>query len=181
MKPLPLLLCALLLAGCYREQRPQPKTPPPAQADAVRLSELQPGEPDSGPVKVPAAMTPNRFEQNAYAVSQGKTLFKRYNCSGCHGQGGGGMGPALMDDKWRYGSAPAQIYATIAQGRPNGMPSFAGHLTDEQIWQLAAYVRSMSGQLRIDVAPSRGEDLQSGEPEGRRERVKPKSEPGGAP
>jgi hypothetical protein len=55
----------------------------------------------------------------------------------------------------------AQIFATIAQGRPNGMPSFGGHMTEDQVWQLVAYVRSMSGQLRKDVAPSRGDDLQS--------------------
>ena len=47
-------------------------------------------------------------EGNAYAVAQGKRLFRWYNCSGCHATGGGGdWGPALMDDKWIYGVAPA--------------------------------------------------------------------------
>ena len=63
-------------------------------------------------------------------------------------------GPALMDDEWLYGSEPAQhLRRRIVQGRPNGMPSFGGHIPEDQVWQIVAYVRSMSGQLRKDVAP----------------------------
>ena len=65
------------------------------------------------------------------------------------------MGPPLMDQDWIYGSAPANIVATILEGRPNGMPSFRGKIPDNQVWQLAAYVRSMSGQLAKDVSPGR--------------------------
>ena len=67
------------------------------------------------------------------------------NCTGCHAHGGGAIGPPLMDDSWIYGSHPDQIFATIVEGRPNGMPSFRGKLPDYEIWQLAAYVRSLSG------------------------------------
>ena len=35
-------------------------------------------------------------------------------------------------------------------------------LTDQQIWQLAAYVRSMGRYVRKDVAPSRDDALNSG-------------------
>ncbi|MDB5915915.1 MAG: cytochrome [Massilia sp.] len=163
------MLCLLSgVAGCYREERPGP--PPPASPSpmAVRQSEIEPGE-----VRAPAAVS-NSYEENAYALSQGKSLFRKFNCSGCHSQGGGGMGPALMDDKWSYGSEPANIYATIVQGRPNGMPAFGGHLTNEQVWQLVAYVRSMSGQVREDAAPSRSDEFQTAPPEGRREKAAPK-------
>ena len=157
-----------LLAGCYREERPNPAAPPAPIESSVRLSEIEPG------AKRTAAAVPNQYEENAYALSQGKSLFRKMNCSGCHGQGGGGMGPALMDDKWNYGSEPANIYATIVQGRPNGMPAFGGHLTNEQVWQLVAYVRSMSGQVREDAAPSRSDEFQTAPPEGRREKEVPK-------
>jgi cytochrome c oxidase cbb3-type subunit 3 len=116
----------------------------------------------------------NPHEENAYAVAQGKRFFRWYNCGGCHANGGGNMGPALMDDKWIYGSRADQIVATILQGRPNGMPSFAGRIPEDQVWQIAAYVRSMSGQLRTDVAPSRGDSLSSGPPEGRRDELTPR-------
>lgn len=165
-------MAALLLAGCYREERPQPRTPEPVRAKGMRLSDVQPGEQNPEPPKVPDRQMANRFEKNAYAMNQGQQLFRRYNCSGCHGGGGGGMGPALMDDAWIYGSRPEQVYASIAQGRPNGMPSFGGHVPEEQIWMLVAYVRSMAGKVRADAAPSRGDDLQDAPPPNRRERGK---------
>jgi cytochrome c oxidase cbb3-type subunit 3 len=83
------------------------------------------------------------FEGNAQAISDGKQLFGQMNCSGCHFHGGGGMGPALMSGHWHYGGMD-QIYASIAQGRPNGMPSWQGKLSPGQIWLLAAYVKSLS-------------------------------------
>lgn len=169
-RPVLLMLLAALagLAGCYREERPDPAPPSAPTESNLRLSEIEPG----ARAAMPAVA--NVYEENAYALSQGKSLFRKMNCSGCHGQGGGGMGPALMDDKWTYGSEPANIYATIVQGRPNGMPAFGGHLTNEQVWQLVAYVRSMSGQVREDAAPSRSDEFQTAPPEGRREKAQPK-------
>jgi cytochrome c oxidase cbb3-type subunit 3 len=84
--------------------------------------------------------------------------------------GGGGMGPALMDDKWRYGSESQNIFATIMDGRPNGMPAFRGRISDEQAWQLVAYVRSMSGWVAKDVAPGRTDGLSVMEPENARDK-----------
>jgi cytochrome c oxidase cbb3-type subunit 3 len=81
------------------------------------------------------------------------------NCSGCHANGGGAMGPALMDDEWIYGSTPNQIFSSIAEGRPNGMPSWKGRLTDTQIWQLVAYVRSLSGLTPKSARPNRGDNM----------------------
>ena len=54
------------------------------------------------------------------------------------------MGPSLMDDEWIYGGRLEQIHQTLVEGRPNGMPAWNGKIPDEQLWQLAAYVRSMS-------------------------------------
>ena len=105
------------------------------------------------------------YEQNAFMLAEGKRLFSAYNCNGCHSMGGGGMGPPLMDDKWLYGGKPEDVFATIVAGRPNGMPSFRDRVPDFQIWQLAAYVRSMSGQVSKDAAPSRDDHLQGKPPE----------------
>ena len=65
-------------------------------------------------------------------MAEGQRLYRWYNCAGCHANGGGGMGPPLMDDKWIYGSEPENIVATILEGRPNGMPSFRGKVPDDQ-------------------------------------------------
>jgi cytochrome c oxidase cbb3-type subunit 3 len=65
-----------------------------------------------------------------------------------------------MDDQWIYGSQPENIFETIVEGRPNGMPAFRRKLTTDQVWQLVAYVRSMSGLLPKDVASGRNDDMQ---------------------
>lgn len=150
------LIMALPLAACDREERNFHGIPRSASSGMppVRQTDLQAGP----PVRNPPAYSP--YEENAYAVSQGKTLYNQFNCSGCHFQGGGGIGPPLMDAEWIYGSRPENVFESIVEGRPNGMPSFGGKIVTDQVWQLVAYVRSMSGLLRKDVAPGRSDDMQ---------------------
>ena len=171
------LVVAAALAGCYREKREFQSPPQASPADPVKASELRPGD---RPAQQPGSKPmPNRshLDENAYAVNQGKRLFRWYNCSGCHGGGGGGgMGATLSDAGWRYGHEPAAIYATIVEGRPNGMPAFGGRIPDDQVWQLVAYVRSLSGQLRKDVAPSRSDAMSGAPPENERDNAAPKPE-----
>ncbi|HEY0458440.1 MAG TPA: c-type cytochrome [Pyrinomonadaceae bacterium] len=154
-KILILAVFALTFLSCEREERGfRVKTPDADRINSKQLSTLQPGvATQNPPVK-------NEYEENAYALSEGKHLFESMNCSGCHAHGGGGMGPPLMDDKWSYGGEPEKIFATIVEGRPNGMPSFRGKLPDYQVWQIAAYVRSLSGQVSKNAAPSRDDNMQ---------------------
>src|SRR5215207_5108089 len=149
------LLGGFVSLGCEREERRFRADPPAASAATpVRQSELQPGP----PTRDVAVRDP--YAGNAYGVSEGKRLYNQFNCSGCHFQGGGGIGPPLMDAQWIYGSAPENIFQTIIEGRPNGMPSYRGKLGNDQVWQLVAYVRSMSGLLAKDVASGRNDDMQ---------------------
>ena len=90
-----------------------------------------------------------------YDISEGQRLYHWMNCNTCHAEGGGDAGPALMDDQWIYGGQPGDIYASIVEGRPNGMPSFGGKIPDAQIWQIVAYVRSMSGNVPFYAQPGR--------------------------
>jgi cytochrome c oxidase cbb3-type subunit 3 len=73
--------------------------------------------------------------------------------------GGGGIGPPLMDDEWIYGSDPSQVFNTIVEGRPNGMPSFKGKLGNQQVWELVAYVRSLSGLGGSNVSSARDDHM----------------------
>jgi cytochrome c oxidase cbb3-type subunit 3 len=167
------LICfsLLLLSGCKREERGYRVQPPAAsRINSVRLSELKPGE-----AQPPASPVKNEYENNAYAMNEGKRLYEWFNCVGCHAHGGGGIGPPLMDDKWIYGSQPEQVFSTIVQGRPNGMPSFGGKIPDYQVWQLAAYVRSMSGQVPSDAAPGRNDDMSGTKAEQTKGKEEPKS------
>jgi cytochrome c oxidase cbb3-type subunit 3 len=144
--------------ACEREERRFQPAPAASDGGGVRAVDLQPGLVPSAGIPRPLGHSP--YEQNAYGVSQGKTLYNQFNCSGCHSQGGGGMGPPLMDGEWIYGSSPENIFQTIVEGRPNGMPAFGGKIVSDQVWQIVAYVRSMSGLLRKDVAPGRTDDMQ---------------------
>lgn len=125
-----------------------------------------------GGTHVPAQVQPqqvkNPYEGDVAAIAQGRQLFQSMNCAGCHApQGGGAMGPPLSDNEWIYGGEPGQIFLTIMQGRPNGMPSFANALPEESVWKLVAYVRSLS-QKTADEHPqktmSRQPEKESGKP-----------------
>jgi cytochrome c oxidase cbb3-type subunit 3 len=56
------------------------------------------------------------------------------------------------------------------------MPSFAGKIPDYQVWEIAAYVRSMSGLLPSDVAPSRSDHMPATVPESAKQKEHPEQE-----
>jgi cytochrome c oxidase cbb3-type subunit III len=152
----------LVLGACDREERhsrskPIGETTPSAQSPDT----IYPGSGIAPPLDARAAL----YDNNSPAMAEGQFLYSQMNCVGCHSHGGGGMGPALMDDEWRYGGRIDQIAASIAEGRPNGMPSWRGKLPDDQIWKLAAYVRSLSGQPSKDAVSSRGDAMSGPTPE----------------
>lgn len=148
---LALALLMLATAGCKREERRFREVPPAADvSNGVVMSTIQPGP------SIVSVATEHPYDENAFAISQGQRLYVQMNCAGCHGlAGGGSIGPALMDEKWTYGSDPANIFATIMEGRPNGMPSWRGKLSNDQVWQLVAYIRDMAALHRKDVRTSR--------------------------
>lgn len=172
--PVALVCAAMLLCACDREERrlQKPAVPGGESAPAARVGDVVPGAAGEGLREVAAAKSYD--EGNAFEMSEGKRLYRWYNCNGCHAGGGGGMGPALMDDRWFYGYEPAQIFASIMQGRPNGMPSFRGRVQEDQAWQLVGYVRSMSGLVPSDAAPGRSDSLAAKEPESRAKKGQPK-------
>ena len=116
-----------------------------------------------------------RPRDRAYSVSEGKRLYEMYNCVGCHAHGGGGIGPPLLDAKWIYGSEPQNVFDTIVEGRPNGMPAWQNKIPDQQVWELVAYVQSMSGNEPIDVLPSRSDHMSGKPPESSTPRQTPKN------
>jgi len=151
--PLGLVVVTMLASACEREERRLNQPSPPAPVQFVAQVPLQPGP------NVIADTAEGPFDDNAFGTAQGQTLFSQMNCSGCHAHGGGSMGPALMDDQWTYGSTPTQIFASIAEGRANGMPAWKYRLTNEQIWQLVAYVRSLSGLTPKGARPTRADEM----------------------
>lgn len=156
-----LALGAVSLGACDNQERhsrakPIGETVPAGQSPDT----IWPGGASPPPLDARAKL----YDNNAPAIAEGQTLYMKMNCVGCHFHGGGGMGPPLMDDEWRYGGRIDQIAASIAVGRPAGMPAWRGKLTDDQIWKIAAYVRTLSGQPSKDVVSSRSEGMSSTTP-----------------
>jgi cytochrome c oxidase cbb3-type subunit III len=153
---------ALALAACDREERHSRSKPLAENVPAGESPDtIYPGGSTPPPLDPRAAL----YDNNAPAIAEGQTLYSQMNCVGCHAHGGGSMGPALMDDEWRYGGRIDQIAATIAEGRPNGMPAWRGKLTSVQIWKLAAYVRTLSGQPSKDAVSSRADAMSAATPQ----------------
>jgi len=161
------MLVVSSMSACHRENRyfepPKNSDAPPTQ---VQLSSLVVGQ--SSPLQF-REQQKKMYEENAYHLSEGKRLYTWFNCVGCHAHGGGDSGPPLMDDQWIYGGEIDQIYLTIVQGRPNGMPAFGGKIPSQQIWQLAAYVRSMGGHGPKAARPGRDDHIQKPSEQGRRD------------
>jgi cytochrome c oxidase cbb3-type subunit 3 len=151
---------AVLAAACQR----QPRLTPPAGnlTERHQVTERRAGPPPETPAPDAAE---RRDAPDEETLAEGRTFYNLYNCAGCHAAGGGAIGPALMDDEWIYGFEPADIFASIVEGRANGMPSFRNKVPDYQVWQLVAYVQSMSGQTPIDASPGRSDHMQTHTPE----------------
>jgi cytochrome c oxidase cbb3-type subunit 3 len=105
----------------------------------VPVSRLSPGQTQVRPaIANPVASDPG-------AINRGQSYFNQFNCVGCHApNGAGGIGPALSNHYFVYGSDPAQIYLSILQGRPNGMPAWNNTLPEAVIWDLVAYIEAIS-------------------------------------
>ncbi|MCC7117447.1 MAG: c-type cytochrome [Anaerolineales bacterium] len=100
---------------------------------------------------VPAEYAGKTSPLGADAATAGEKVFQT-NCASCHGPQGHGDGPAgaALDPKPRNlssfapGVADDYLFWRISTGVPDtAMPPWAGVLTDEQIWQAIAFVRTL--------------------------------------
>jgi len=90
------------------------------------------------------SLTPPTPEKQA-SLEEGKALFRGL-CSGCHGGNGrGGKGPDLTDDRWIHGSGDDDIARVIRNGVPKTtMKKLGESLKEEQIQKLILYIRSLA-------------------------------------
>jgi cytochrome c oxidase cbb3-type subunit 3 len=148
--------CIFAVTACQREKREVRPAPSllAVYGSAARQSDLQPGGVQSAPV------VNNPYSGNAYAISEGQRLFGWYNCTGCHANGGGAIGPPLIKQTWIYGGEPANIFDTLIKGRPNGMPAWGGRIPEYQLWQIVAYVRSLNNLEPKSATSARSDMIQ---------------------
>lgn len=85
----------------------------------------------------------NPYRGNAAAQAEGAQVFAAI-CSVCHKPDGTGLvGPSLVDPYWKYGHSDAELFETVSQGRPGGMPPWGAQLGDEKIWKVLAYLETL--------------------------------------
>jgi putative heme-binding domain-containing protein len=96
-------------------------------------------------------------------VDQGKKLYGG-RCAGCHGpRGNGGKGANLAAPSLPRAQSDLGLYRVIRYGIPESeMP--AHNMTQREIWQIAAYVRTLgaSSEERAAGDPARGRAIFSG-------------------
>lgn len=142
-------LTASVLTSCGIEsdaaQVPaQKKTSYVDGADSMRFVDHPENLPVDFPLTQRMLSLRNPFEGNAAALATGAKLFVTYNCVDCHGvDGSGAMAPAFSDGRWHFGGSAGAVFESIYEGRPDGMPAWGGRITNDQIWMLTAYVRSL--------------------------------------
>jgi mono/diheme cytochrome c family protein len=113
------------------------------------------GPPPSSGSKIDAVASMPR------SLAAGKSAYD-FNCASCHGnaaQGaakaglpisiiqeqGGRQPPDLTDDAWDHGSTDSEIYAVIKKGVPlTMMTGYDGRISDQDIWNIVAYIRSLA-------------------------------------
>ena len=115
-----------------------------------------------GLVTAPAGLVlRNPHEGDPAAVATGAKLFIAYNCLDCHGaDGSGAMGPSLADGRWHFGGAPAEVFESIYQGRPEGMPAWGSLISPDQIWMLVSYVRSLEANKNVTTENFTGKTVE---------------------
>ena len=96
---------------------------------------------------------------NPKAIAAGAKLW-RTSCAGCHGpDGSGGRGPNLVKRALWHPLSDEAIHRTIREGLPGtDMPPTS--LSDEDTWNLVAYVKAMTGPASDNDVPG---DPEAGE------------------
>jgi glucose/arabinose dehydrogenase len=130
----------LFLAATGRDQQAQ--SPPTSQQPAPSGA--------AAPAGVPPAGQGSPGGRGGGRGNAAATLFTA-TCSGCHGTPElTGRAPFLFDQKWLDGTDDEKIANTIRHGVPEkGMVGFTpDQLSDTQVFQLIAYIRTATANLK---------------------------------
>jgi mono/diheme cytochrome c family protein len=130
------------------------------ESTAGLLRELDPTRHPAEPHQHPEAQAfANPTPTSARSVAAGAAVYEQ-RCATCHGTAAMGDGPLaagtaaygarpsnLADATWQHGSSDGEIFAAIRDGIGPGfaMDAFRGALTDDEIWDVVNYLKSLSG------------------------------------
>ena len=100
---------------------------------------------------MPAA---NPLQGNADAIKAGTGLY-RSRCADCHGMDARGVRAPDLTQVWASGRTDDGLFETLKGGVPGTeMPAFGPRMSDHEVWQILAYLRTLAAPAATD--PPRG-------------------------
>lgn len=88
------------------------------------------------------------------SIAQGRSVFAR-NCVGCHGADGKATVDVVADasdltapETWKNGHTEGEIYRSIYDGQGASMPAFKTQLSQDDMWNLVNFIRSLWPESR---------------------------------
>jgi mono/diheme cytochrome c family protein len=131
-------------------------TPPPGSRPAP-----PPAQPTAGASGIAGVAVKNPVPATAASIAAGKAAYDA-TCAACHGdraegairakrtisiieEQNGKQPPDLTDAQWDHGSSDGEIYTVMKRGLPpTMMPGFDGAVSDENIWNIVNYLRTLA-------------------------------------
>ena len=133
----------------------------PVASDSTARMIAHPEHIRPGQTKPRGIVLKNPYAESASAVATGAKLFIAYNCLDCHGaDGSGAMAPSLADGRWHFGGDDSELFESIYQGRPDGMPAWGSTIAPDQIWMLVSYVKSLNGGKDVTTENFSGQTIE---------------------
>lgn len=93
----------------------------------------------------------NPIEATRESLTRGRQLYV-FDCRQCHGNTGkgdgdmahaGGVPSDFTDDVWQHGGSDGEIFLVIRDGVTADMLGYGDQLSDEDIWHLVNYIKSL--------------------------------------
>jgi mono/diheme cytochrome c family protein len=157
-------ICAILLAGCHRDMRDQPRY------ETLEASDMFANGQSARPTPVGTVARGQLQQDDAFFTGKTEGDFvsqvpiaidrqllvrgqQRFNiyCSPCHGRGGTGEGmivrrgfrrpPSYHIERLR--SAPAGHLFDVMTNGFGAMPRYGGHVATRDRWAIVAYIRAL--------------------------------------
>lgn len=111
------------------------------------------------------------YADYAKVAEEGRKVYLAAGCNGCHGMGGGGMGPPLTNQVWVYGKDDDTLFRLIALGSDElqkqgynrkgsenvvgPMPPFGEIVkSNDDLWKIIAFIRSVNPDSAGDSSAS---------------------------
>tara|TARA_B100001123_G_scaffold247254_1_gene276230 strand:+ start:174 stop:623 length:450 start_codon:yes stop_codon:yes gene_type:complete len=115
----------------------------------ITVAQEHPSEPHRHP-EAQAIENPLESTADSRRIGRQRYVFMCRECHGNSGRGDGDMSHAggvpsdFTDDVWQHGESDGELFTVIKDGVTADMQSYANRLSDEDIWHVVNYLRSLA-------------------------------------